>query len=507
MDHKLVSNLFNNISAVAKLSIKKNKIDMRKVTNTIEDCLLYKFLYRYKESTQNKIISNINCKINSKDYKNNDPITDSKNIKRSALVTKASHIPLCVYQDILDNVSDFYNANTKTNTNNYRIIAGDGVNSNVKINNNDYNESLTMGFFDQSNDTPLLMEFQGLGSKADEVNKLKDIINKNKFFNLNNPIIVLDRASDDFELLDLMDATNLGFVVRIKKNSPFVTLQEPTRYNDSYQNYLKIKHNKKIRTISFKTNNHKTIVTSINNVNIIEGESEYALITNLDKNIFPDEKIKEIYKLRWQIELYFKFLKNNFKFDCMESIDEDDIQKNILIDMIIFYIMKIIEVLNKNTMDIVPKYITNQKTGQQFEASVKFNRTLIAEGLRNSLFYNIFNNNIDETVLNNFQKNYLIIEKNKTNRNSPRSCKNPLKKWYTKQYQNKYKEEKEKSKTEDSLKKSKILEIRKKFNLIIQEIETIVSMDSEITKIRDLQRYEQISYLSIMRNFNKSLPQ
>ena len=65
------------------------------------------------------------------------------------------------------------------------------------------------------------------------------------------------------------------------------------------------------------------------------------MATNLCKTEYPDELIQHLYKFRWKIEVYFKCLKNNFKFDSFYLRDTDEILKLKYIEMIIFILNKL----------------------------------------------------------------------------------------------------------------------------------------------------------------------
>ncbi len=65
----------------------------------------------------------------------------------------------------------------------------------------------------------------------------------------------------------------------------------------------------------------------------------YYIVTNLkNRKLFNNNKIIELYKLRWEIEIFFKLLKNNFKFEQLKSKDD----KLYIIISIIIYITKIL---------------------------------------------------------------------------------------------------------------------------------------------------------------------
>ena len=84
----------------------------------------------------------------------------------------------------------------------------------------------------------------------------------------------------------------------------------------------------------------------INKVNYQINE-EYTLITNLNKDNYNDDKVKDIYHKRWDVEVFFKILKSNFKFENQKITTVD--QKNNIYNihniklLIVFLFSKIIE--------------------------------------------------------------------------------------------------------------------------------------------------------------------
>ena len=471
--HNIID-FFNNITKNCDRYIKNNSIHLRQQKNKISDCLMYRFLYRFNDATQNKVVSKINDN-NIKNINNGDINKKYSYIKRSSLITKTSHISLVVYEDMLEHVSSFYKNNTPNSI--YSIFNVDGVNGNVKYKNGFYEETMTMGYFDQTKDIPFTMEYKGLGDHKDEINKLKEFVKENKFSD--NSIVVCDRAYGDYNFYNLLDDSKLGYVIRLKSNCPLLTNREPSKYTTYFEDYTKIKNNKNIRIITYDNKRKNTIVNSIKNVDIIDEISTFSIITNLDPVIFPNEKIKEIYRSRWLIELYFKYVKKNFKFDCMECNNEDEIKKNIIIDMIMYYFMKIIEVLNNDKVKNTSKVIISRKK-EIIEVYTKFDRTTIIDGFKNTLLNHIFYSTVDEIQMNHFNNNYVFINKNKYNRFYPRTCKNPTKKWHTKQFQNK-------QRYVSKLKNDEIKNTKKINNKIYDTIDEINNI-SEFNNINDSQK-------------------
>ncbi len=101
----------------------------------------------------------------------------------------------------------------------------------------------------------------------------------------------------------------------------------------------------------------------INKIN----DSTYYIITN--KIDYTIDKIKSLYKKRWEIETHFRFCKDKFKFRNMDSKHLHIINQNILITQFIFILEGYIEFLLSNqikknnkcnkssVLDLMDKYI------------------------------------------------------------------------------------------------------------------------------------------------------
>lgn len=76
----------------------------------------------------------------------------------------------------------------------------------------------------------------------------------------------------------------------------------------------------------------------------IDGEDEEyeSIITNLDRKQFPASGIKELYKLRWDIEVSYRHLKYSVDLNALHSRRRDFIRQEIWARMIMFNISMII---------------------------------------------------------------------------------------------------------------------------------------------------------------------
>ena len=72
-------------------------------------------------------------------------------------------------------------------------------------------------------------------------------------------------------------------------------------------------------------------------------DEEYeSLITNLDRKLFPSSKIKELYKLRWDIEVSYRHLKYSVDLNALHSKRRDFIRQEIWARLVMFNISMII---------------------------------------------------------------------------------------------------------------------------------------------------------------------
>ena len=79
----------------------------------------------------------------------------------------------------------------------------------------------------------------------------------------------------------------------------------------------------------------KTVKARITKVRLSTGEAEY-LISNLDKQEFTKEELKELYGLRWQIELNYHTLKESLKIETITSSKPELIKQDIYSGMLAF---------------------------------------------------------------------------------------------------------------------------------------------------------------------------
>ncbi len=396
---------------------KKNSNTRDKII-TFKDAILFRFLYSQYNMTKQLASCNINY-------------YTSNNCNRTSYDRKENNINVKIYQQIYYNICTFYKNNC-TSSNDLIKVAVDGTYCNSNINkSNKIETSLNMGYYDISNNIPLDLTFNGSQNKNKEVKLLIDYVKKSKISNI---IIVADRMYYSFELLNTLKEHNISYIIRIKSNSDLIKLQNKLTKNKNLYVQEILKHNRIIKNTHDITKQVKTKKNIKKTLNI---KSEYILITNLKKDKYNDNEISNIYNSRWEIEVYFKYIKENFNFKNMHERNENKYQKLIYCQLILTYFSKILQYFylkNKKITSSIKK--RNNDTNS---CSVKINQSNLIKGIYKYLLFDLINGTLILDKINIFCNSYMILIKNELNRSFPRISKIPFSKWYVKAYHSYYK--------------------------------------------------------------------
>lgn len=159
-------------------------------------------------------------------------------------------------------------------------------------------------------------------------------------------------------------------------------------------------------------NKIKEKINLINKVN----DSIYYIIT--DKIELSDDKIKDLYKKRWEVETHFRFAKDKFKMRTMESKTSNIIYQNIYTTQFIFILEGYFETLMSN--EIKKNKKINKASFIHLLHNYLIKHILISKN--NEKTYNLINN-----ILLTLIKN--IIDVNTQIESKPRLKKRPGSKW------------------------------------------------------------------------------
>ena len=182
--------------------------------------------------------------------------------------------------------------------------------------------------------------------------KVHDRYGFNQLIFPKDTIIVEDRAYFDFELMRNRIAASNVFVTRIKTNTQYQTIRELDLPEDKDGHILKD------QIIGLSSD--KAVQTGIaeHELRLIhvykEDENKViAIITNqLDWNY---NTIAELYKKRWDIELFFKSLKQNLQVKTFWGTSENAVKSQIYVALINYLLLELI----RRTIDKTSKAFSN----------------------------------------------------------------------------------------------------------------------------------------------------
>jgi hypothetical protein len=149
-------------------------------------------------------------------------------------------------------------------------------------------------------------------------------------------LLVMDRGYNDYRLFDRWTAEGVGFVTRLKKNALWANHEErPVKPGG------KIRRDTVGRFFDFDAS--RRIETEFRRVTvwIEEKGEEMELLTN--RFDLSAETIAEIYKQRWQIELFFKAIKQNLRIKTFVGTSANAVRIQIWTALIAMLLLKLLQ--------------------------------------------------------------------------------------------------------------------------------------------------------------------
>ena len=393
---------YRNINKLTNTNLRNRKI------NCI-DLILSFVSYTSIGSTHQSITSSINME-------------SSYDISRQALIKKQENFPIEFFELFSDIILD---ENNKINKN-PKIIAIDGT-----YNNNYCGQVMSnIGLFDINNNMPIDLKFTG-SKRNNEVKEFTKYI-KNNIDLFKDNIIVGDRAYYSFDFIDFLTKNNINYIIRVKKNGDTLNPNKKlSAINSKNQKIINIR--KTSRIVNFEKLTNKKVRTIHKKYTKIVIKTDCTMITNLSENKFSDEEISDLYNKRWDVELFFKLIKNNFKFQYINEKSDTKYKKIYATILILIHLAKLLEkeyMMNKKVDDFI-----TDKNGKKVKCTVKINLSNIIKGLIESNFIKLMlKGQLSMRKINIFMKSYIIIKKNKLDRSFSRKAKRPFSKWHLKGY-------------------------------------------------------------------------
>jgi len=150
---------------------------------------------------------------------------------------------------------------------------------------------------------------------------------------VNGATYVFDRAYNDYAWYHSMTQRDIRFVGRMKTNARFEIIEELDAFGKG------VLQDQVIRLSSRKAKEDCPV--NLRRIQFVREEDgkQLTFITNDMKR--SAEEIAALYKQRWKIELFFKWIKQNLKIKRLVGRSENAVRTQIIIAMIAYLLLKI----------------------------------------------------------------------------------------------------------------------------------------------------------------------
>lgn len=155
-----------------------------------------------------------------------------------------------------------------------------------------------------------------------------------------NTIIVEDRAYFDFELmLNRIQAENV-FVTRIKTNTVYQTVEELELPDQVDQHILK---DEIITLSSSKATKTEISKQKLRLVSVYKEDENKVIQIITNQLTWKARTIADLYKKRWDIELFFKAIKQNLQIKTFLGTSQNAVKSQIYIALICYLLLQLIK--------------------------------------------------------------------------------------------------------------------------------------------------------------------
>ena len=159
---------------------------------------------------------------------------------------------------------------------------------------------------------------------------------------LKGSVIVADRFYNDFSLLNVWDSTGVFFVVRHKENIKFRSIKENELPENRHQNLLK---DEIIELTGLQSK--KKYPKKLRRVAIWDEKNEQVIEVITNNMTWCANTISELYKSRWQIEIFFREIKQLLHIKSFIGTSQNAVMIQIWTAMITILILKYLKQLAK----------------------------------------------------------------------------------------------------------------------------------------------------------------
>jgi hypothetical protein len=164
--------------------------------------------------------------------------------------------------------------------------------------------------------------------------KVHDVNILDEFFPEAGAFYVMDRGYIDFERLYVFTLCSAFFVVRTKEN---VLLQR--RYSHPVDKTTGVRSDHTVILTAFDS--AKVYPDSLRRVSYLDIETKKRLKFLTNNFVLPAFTIAQIYKCRWQVELFFRWIKQHLRIKAFYGTSENAVKTQIWIAVSIYVLVAI----------------------------------------------------------------------------------------------------------------------------------------------------------------------
>lgn len=170
---------------------------------------------------------------------------------------------------------------------------------------------------------------------------VNDVTEGKKLFIKAKGIYVFDKGYYDYRWWNEIDQKGSRFVTRLKKDAPFKIIEKRDVKGNLFHDW----------TIKLTSQAGKQFKGLLRHIRVkLANKKSIVVITN--DLISSAAHIAELYKWRWDIELFFKCLKQNLKIKRFWGKNENAVKLQIIIAMIAYVLLKLAQVKNQCVLSV-----------------------------------------------------------------------------------------------------------------------------------------------------------
>lgn len=179
-------------------------------------------------------------------------------------------------------------------------------------------------------------------AKFHDRSKMDDLITEN------NCIYIFDKGYIDYKKFDEFSSKGIGFITRLKDNA---TITQETNLKITYSDEMLLDDSINIieDTICYLgTEDINMTKSRYRIISIVDSEGQIlTFITNIFE--YSSEDISWLYKKRWEIELFFKWIKQNLKIKKFIGHSLNAVMMQIITALITFIVIRLVQNIAKTS--------------------------------------------------------------------------------------------------------------------------------------------------------------